>query len=283
MTESREDRSEPIDARHHIERIGESLREATRSFAGLILFFISAAYVLGIVIVNIDLGRYGLTALDLARPEYVMAGTLWCLLFAPPVVLISLYPYLRALARVLTRAEETALVVGAGVTAIGIPQIVLAVALPGYVSMPYSTQLLYSLSILLVVLPLGLIGLYGTRTILRMPREPIPVVRLGFLVFAIMVATMTLPGYATHLFPRLRREFGGGRKPIVQVHLKNPPDFPADVVAVVDEKRLGPAALLLDTGSTLVIASWDRAAQKVNGPALAIDKNAVSAITYEKP
>lgn len=44
---------------------------------------IGALYAIGLLIVNIELGRYGVISLDLARPEYVMVGTLWLFLTIP--------------------------------------------------------------------------------------------------------------------------------------------------------------------------------------------------------
>src|ERR1019366_7381252 len=50
---------------------------------GLVVDFataIAAFYAIGLLIVNLDLGRYGLVAVDLARPEYVVVGLLWTIL-----------------------------------------------------------------------------------------------------------------------------------------------------------------------------------------------------------
>lgn len=46
--------------------------------AGILV--IGSLYTVGILIVNLELGGYGLLSLDLARPEYVMAGALWSFL-----------------------------------------------------------------------------------------------------------------------------------------------------------------------------------------------------------
>ena len=44
---------------------------------------IGGLYTVGLLIVNIDLGSYGVFNLDLARPEYVMAGALWVFTVLP--------------------------------------------------------------------------------------------------------------------------------------------------------------------------------------------------------
>src|SRR3989338_6954425 len=43
-------------------------------------------YAVGLLIVNLDLARYGLVSLDLARPEYLITGGLYALLCGLPLV-----------------------------------------------------------------------------------------------------------------------------------------------------------------------------------------------------
>ena len=42
---------------------------------GIVL--LGTLYTAGLIIVNVDLARYGLVSVDLARAEYVMTGSLW--------------------------------------------------------------------------------------------------------------------------------------------------------------------------------------------------------------
>jgi hypothetical protein len=46
-------------------------------------------YTIGLLIVNLDLGRYGIVTLELARTEYVMAGALWFFLNASTLALVT--------------------------------------------------------------------------------------------------------------------------------------------------------------------------------------------------
>ena len=54
--------------------------------AQLIVFVVDGLYALGLLVVTVDLGRYGIVHLDLARPEYVVSGALWVAVVLAPVV-----------------------------------------------------------------------------------------------------------------------------------------------------------------------------------------------------
>jgi hypothetical protein len=45
--------------------------------AGGAALIVGGLYTVGLIVVNLDLARYGIVDLDLARPEYVLAGALW--------------------------------------------------------------------------------------------------------------------------------------------------------------------------------------------------------------
>ncbi len=48
-------------------------------------------YVIGLIIVNSELALYGVSSMDLARPEYVLTGALWAFLTLLPVVVVRYY------------------------------------------------------------------------------------------------------------------------------------------------------------------------------------------------
>lgn len=54
--------------------------EAVRELAGFSATIIGLLYVFGLFIVNIDLGRAGIVASDLASPQYVVVGSVWAVL-----------------------------------------------------------------------------------------------------------------------------------------------------------------------------------------------------------
>jgi len=54
--------------------------------ARMIVFIVGGLYALGLLIVTVDLSRYCIVHLDLARPEYVLAGALWVVVILAPTV-----------------------------------------------------------------------------------------------------------------------------------------------------------------------------------------------------
>ena len=51
-----------------------------RAVSELAVVTVGITYVIGVLVVNCDLARFGIISLDLARPEYVLAGVLGVLL-----------------------------------------------------------------------------------------------------------------------------------------------------------------------------------------------------------
>ena len=62
------------------DRLARLLRASRFGFV-----ILGGLYTVGLLIVNIDLARYGLLSLDLGRAEYVMAGALWCFLIVATI------------------------------------------------------------------------------------------------------------------------------------------------------------------------------------------------------
>jgi len=60
-----------------------SFGDLARIVSVLVVFL----YVAGILIRNFDLGRLGVTDLELARPEYVLIGAMWFVLTVSPIIL----------------------------------------------------------------------------------------------------------------------------------------------------------------------------------------------------
>jgi hypothetical protein len=68
------------------------------------LLAVAVLYVIGLLIVNVELGRYGMIEVNLARAEYVMAGTLWAILIA--VVWIAVRYYMSIFSSVFGRGRR---------------------------------------------------------------------------------------------------------------------------------------------------------------------------------
>jgi len=65
----------------------------TRDLALDVAATLAVLYAVGLLIVNVDLGRHGVVAVDLARPEYIMVGLLWAILqlFTIAVILFVIW------------------------------------------------------------------------------------------------------------------------------------------------------------------------------------------------
>jgi hypothetical protein len=57
--------------------------------SGRIALFIGTLYTIGLIIVDVDLARYGIVNAELARPEYIVVGGLWLLLSASAAAVIE--------------------------------------------------------------------------------------------------------------------------------------------------------------------------------------------------
>ena len=65
-------------------------RSLAKSIVVDIAKVIAALFGVGLLIVNMDLGRYGVVELELARPEYVLVGLLWAVLVGGTLTLLVL-------------------------------------------------------------------------------------------------------------------------------------------------------------------------------------------------
>ena len=63
--------------------ISERLSDVSKRVALVLGIF----YVVGLLIVNMELGKYGMFSLGLDRPEYVLAGALWVFLSVIPILI----------------------------------------------------------------------------------------------------------------------------------------------------------------------------------------------------
>jgi len=78
----------------------------TRDLAVSFATAMGVLYAVGVLIVNLDLGRYGVVAVDLARPEYVMVGLLWTVLVTLTIaVLWFMFWFVSDVMRLIARSE----------------------------------------------------------------------------------------------------------------------------------------------------------------------------------
>jgi hypothetical protein len=114
------------------ERAGPDAPARFSEAARVIVFIVGALYVLGLLIVTVDLSRYGIVHLDLARPEYVLSGALWVVVVLAPVV-ASVFGLLNAREFVRQRSSKGLGLAAVGIVALGL---VMPVVLMQFFSSP---------------------------------------------------------------------------------------------------------------------------------------------------
>ena len=85
--------------------VSPSRREVLDVAAKVAVFVVGVAYAVGLVIVNIDLARHGVTNVSLTRPEYVLVGSLW---LAVTMIGVASAVFLRQLVGKLWRTGQRA-------------------------------------------------------------------------------------------------------------------------------------------------------------------------------
>jgi hypothetical protein len=259
----------------HLVRLAEPLSHVTP----LAAMTLAGLYTVGIIIVNLDLGRHGLFHLDLARPEYVMAGTLWAML----TLATAWGTYVAATRLAWTGVAWTRrpwILFQAAALTLGTASILLGAV--GYDAGP--SRWWWHLLAMAVVAANGASAWHARGVVRETLRN---VDNLGA-IFTVFWCLAVLGLYTTAVFPFIPKGFGGGRKAMVEVLLTDPgPHGWASYKVAVSEdgRRIGPVVLLLETASAFVVkapevdvAWWHRGPSHL--PTVALDRKLVSAIVY---
>ena len=255
---------------------------------------IGGLYTIGVLIVNMDLARYGVVNLDLARPEYLLAGGLWS--FVTLIMVATIQFGLASVKRNYSRRgwRKVLFLCLDAVGLIGTPFILLPIVrLEGLYEPPvWKNALIPSACLYLTALgPLLLVQRVG-----RLVRDESDAIK-GLVTFLnrsdfFNVLSLTLLGlsmYSTQVFPFLPKYLGGGSKPMVQIVLSETPRLDWSVVGGrngEDGKTVGPVVLLSETGTMFVIRRYEPFDGRSffpdsrRSPAIGLDKKLVSAVIY---
>ncbi len=280
----------PIPSRGEI----ASLLQALTRFA---LLLVGGLYTVGLLIVNLDLGRYGLISLDLARPEYVMAGALWSFLM---VATIGAYQVaVHNIKLILSKGRSVRNVIQAFMVLVifaGFPFFVLNIISHGEIGF---TKRIGWLTVGTIGINAFILyqGIESARVALKLEK---PFIRRLFSAradegtpiyyFVILLSTIGL--YAAAVYPHLPRVFGGGKKPSIQLVLSDRDDTRWKGLGLPiseDGRNVGPVILLLETEGMFIVTAASEGKQETWFPpvdrdlaAVGIEKKAVSALLYGK-
>lgn len=272
----------------------EGTRPATaRTLGGFAQFGalgVGILYTIGVLIVNLNLGQYGVMSLDLARPEYVMAGLLW--LFLTSVAVWSVHSGITQVKRHWTARRRWLHVIFDGFAVLVIP----AGTLVGLGYRPVKDApdwVMFAGGLLVTGTGAWLYAVVGVgRVVTKNSSASVGVSsmkNLQAVVNAVTLSLVALGLYAAVIYPDLPREYGGGRRPTVEIVLSELPPIDwksAGVGFRPEEKTIGPVMVLLDTPGSLIVIrpeTWkDRGFFRFATTArvLSLDRKLVSAVVY---
>jgi hypothetical protein len=275
----------------------------TRDLALSFATTMGALYAVGLLIVNLDLGRFGVVAVDLARPEYIMVGLLWAILVTLTIAMIwFVFLFVSDVMRRNASSWAAFLVVVMVVfVALAFYLLVLMIVCgdidldnlfhPWFLKLVMGLAIQAGLILLLKVVSSVLIKGQGKSILVAVspPPEEYESWRMLALLLAmgasVSVGLLGLLLYTTFVFPQIPREWGGGDKAVVDLFLTDKlPVFTSrkDIFPTTDGRRIGPVLCILETDRMLIIAPLNYS-QRTNNhrETIAIDRKLVIAVVYE--
>jgi hypothetical protein len=181
-----------------------SIKESTEVMALLA----ALAYGAGFLIVNIDLGAYGLLIVDFARPEYILAGAVWIAATALPIVGFSVIPEVRKPKRRLCRFLLWVLCIFAVIS--------IYLAFLGIITNNRENS--WGFWARSCGCAVGTVVAYYSVRWWPLKKATYSLWLLSrFAQLIILLAALFM--YSREVFPYIPREWGGGRKPIAIVFL----------------------------------------------------------------
>jgi hypothetical protein len=268
---------------------------AARTLAGIAqlgALAVGIVYMIGVLIVNLNLGQYGIISLDLARPEYALAGALWA--FLTLAALWGVQSSLAVFRRFRWDRPGQWVLLGMAVVFSWFAPVLIALGGSGYspgTDAPWWVR--YASGLLLVITGASVYRI--GRICMALSKDPLPLLdaatgQLDRMFSIVPFSFVVLLGlYAAVVYPDIPREVGGGRRPTVEVVLAEatPIDWKAAGVPFsADTKTAGPVMLLLDTPGSLVVVrpeTWrEREFFRIATSArvIALDRKLVAAVVY---
>jgi hypothetical protein len=257
------------------------------------LVILGALYTVGLLIVNIDLARYGLLSVDLARAEYVMAGALWSFLM---VATLAGLDYCSRCIKEFIKQKKTWTnmlfltvnvlgTIGLFHYAIGIlsRDIVLFNIFEPRAAWIFLWIILSGLTLSIAIKSVGTLLQSDAITLgaLFEGRRP-P-------IYWSVIALSMLGTYAIAVHPQFPREFGGGKRaPVYLVVSDNIPSHLMDLPVPVAGARIGPVLLLFETATMYMVKPAEEREERskvfglpiITQPAVGIDKRFIGALIY---
>jgi hypothetical protein len=236
------------------------------------VFSIGVFYVIGLIVVNSELGFYGVYSMELGRPEYILAGALWVFLTLLPILVLRYYRSLTS--PIEWKGDWNYYALGTRALNIGIAFLAFSWFLqilsggelafvgereffnwPGTIATLTAAGVFCAPAFLLTELYRTRLARFQGRELtlsLLMERPDLPF----NLAYVFMTTLMFLGAYSTLVFPHLEMRYGGGKHPNVEIVLSQAINLAwktNQIPVSPDGLKIGPALLLLETLDTIVI------------------------------
>jgi hypothetical protein len=255
------------------------------------VFGLAGLYAVGMLIVNLHLGRYGVVLLDLARAEYVMAGVMWVLVTFPVAKAFELGVRGAREARGLVR-RSLAILLWLFVTIAAAVLSTTLVTLSRFANYLDRDLLLAVGVVVWTAVVLWRIGHKVTELLTSLVRRGgtfailpgFDTIVWGFVLLGCLTA------YSGTVFPAIPKRIGGGERPLVRLRLVEP--LPAahgtELPVSADRQTIGPVVLLFE-GDARITVTRRQASSTTNlwvknvGPTITINRDRLSLLEYLSP
>ena len=239
----------------------DSTVERVADISKFLALILGICYVLGLLIVNVDLGTYGVFSLGLDRPEYVLAGALWVFLAIWPIILfrywrttVSIPASFRDIRSIGTLLASSSSFLFIFIYSLGVLSEYKLKILTLQGSMCVGEMILiswiFSFEYRSTFTPLR----EGSLQLLK--SEPWAAYRAYRVGWATVTLLAFLGLYARYVYPFFPMRYGGGDHPKVELYLQRKLNVPwlSDGIPVSEDGlRIGPVRLLLETDDTFTI------------------------------
>lgn len=247
---------------------------------------IGLLYTVGVLIVNLDLARYGLVSLGLARPEYLMTGALYALLSGLPIAAwdVAAWKHRREMTNARLPLRLLSRVTGIAILLLFLLMILVALGHRG-ADDKAPKGLLIAGAFVLWINAACLMTVWRTvhewrsdGTVGDLVFRAIPRASVNAFIYLIFALSL----YVIFLFPNLPRQVGGGSKPTVRLVLSGEHDVPwRDLGIPAVGPIVGPAVLLLETDTHYFVTPTEERVR--NGAPIGLDKKLVGAVLFATP
>jgi hypothetical protein len=274
-------------------------REPIESIPKIGITIVGVAYVIGLLILNIHIGKFGVYYLGFFQVEYVMTGALWS--FLSGITFFVCHLVKSQVEGIINqyKAEKKGvkllplLILQAMITLIGAPMslVYVLIILSGNKLSPFSLSFWLALgvlfinlgAILAVVLKVKKIYKYFIRRSESVQEEKMTKYQ-GFvdIFHNIIVFVLALGLYATYVFPELSPAYGGGKKQLAEFVIKADQKETIKTIGIEtsnDDRRFGPVEVLFESPDFILIFP-PKGFKNENVKAIRINKSLIDASYY---